>query len=336
MSGEESFRPSGEVAPSGSAAEVSQTSSGWELIEGVAERMSALEDEADLLVEMNYCGRAGALDRLEFGVLDPISRLRKMEMTPVRPSPSLGAGFSDSLDTLEGRAETIRDRFATIDASFLSGLRQRIRGGLRGAPLRAILDGQAAGRHHLANSPGYDALDGLLADLLFPAPGPTAALEREPEMVFYQPTPARIILDLVDRIVFSRDDLFVDIGSGLGLVPILVNLLTGVRSTGIEIDPAYQRYASSRAADLLLADVGFITADARAADYSKGTVFFLYTPFSGTMLRTVLDRIDSQREGRGITLFSFGPCTGDVAAQTWLQPIGPVDDDHSLAMFRAR
>ena len=40
---------------------------------------------------------------------------------------------------------------------------------------------------------------------------------------------------------------------------------------------------------LKLERVTFIQQDARAADFSGGTVFYLYTPFTGSILRSVLD-----------------------------------------------
>lgn len=306
-----------------------------QLLADIDHRLLALEEATDLLCETNYCARATAQDALEFGVLDAIARLRRAHDDSHPPDLTLGAGDLQTMEELAERAATFGRRLESIDRGLLKDLRDQIRGGLRGAPLRAILDGQAIGRHHVGHSPGYDALDGFIADLILSIPAPTASLDREPEMVFYQPTPVRIILDLVDRGGFTRDDLFVDIGSGLGMLPIVVNLLTGTRARGIEIDPSYHRYATSRATELALADVDFVNADAREADYRVGTAFFLYTPFTGQMLQAVLDRINLQREGRPVMLFSFGPCTEMVASQAWLRPAGKINDEHTLAMFRA-
>ena len=62
-------------------------------------------------------------------------------------------------------------------------------------------------------------------------------------MVFYQPTPGRIIFELVERAALQKHDTFYDLGSGLGQVVILVSLLSGARAKGIEFDPAYCEYA---------------------------------------------------------------------------------------------
>jgi hypothetical protein len=42
-------------------------------------------------------------------------------------------------------------------------------------------------------------------------------------MVPYQPTPVRHILHLIAAAMVAEDDVFVDLGSGLGHVPLLVS-----------------------------------------------------------------------------------------------------------------
>ncbi|HEY4964913.1 MAG TPA: hypothetical protein VII28_00860, partial [Puia sp.] len=157
---------------------------------------------------------------------------------------------------------------------------------------------------------------------------PAETRAREPEMVYYQKTPARIILEFINRTEFKPQDIFFDLGSGLGQVVMLVNLLTGVMAKGVEFEPAFCDYAKNCAADLNLNDLAFINTDARYADYSSGTVFFMYTPFEGNMLRDVLEKLRVDTIGKKIKLFTFGPCTTEVAQQDWLMihseiPFGP-------------
>jgi hypothetical protein len=128
----------------------------------------------------------------------------------------------------------------------------------------------------------------------------------------------------------------VDVGAGLGHVPLLVNLLGGVAARGIEIEPAYCEIAAGWAADLGLSQVLFIQGDARYANYSEGTVFFLYTPFSGYMLAEVLERLRVESQRRRIRLFTYGPCTLQVARQPWLRRVGSaVIDANRLAQFKS-
>jgi SAM-dependent methyltransferase len=153
-------------------------------------------------------------------------------------------------------------------------------------------------------------------------------------MIHLEPTPARVVLELVDRVSWQPSDVFYDIGSGLGQVPLLVHLLAGVRAVGVEIEPAYCRVARAAAAALGLSGVSFVQGDARQAAYGQGTVFYLFTPFVGEMLQAVLDRLCAQTRGRVVTLCSYGPCSPHVAWQGWLRSLVP-DPKHEfkLALF---
>src|SRR5262249_9623769 len=88
-------------------------------------------------------------------------------------------------------------------------------------------------RHDTRDDVQYDDLDTLVAGILSTdrvvEDGP---VELDPEMVPYQPTPARLILVLIQQIRPTERDVFVDVGSGLGTVPMLVSLLTGARAVG--------------------------------------------------------------------------------------------------------
>ncbi|MDO7847202.1 hypothetical protein Q5H92_12590 [Hymenobacter sp. M29] len=165
---------------------------------------------------------------------------------------------------------------------------------------------------------GYDLLD-VFTNGLFPLPVlPQETAAREPEMVHYQKTPARVIFELAESAALTRNDVLVDVGAGLGHVALLVHLLSGVPAQGIEIEPIYCALATGWAADLGLSQVNFVEADARYADYADGTVFFLYTPFGGRMLAAVLERLRAEARRRAIRLFTYGPCTLEVARQPWL------------------
>jgi hypothetical protein len=182
---------------------------------------------------------------------------------------------------------------------------------------------------------GYDSLDALVNGLLLTEDAPLTVSPRDPEMLAYQPTPARIILEMVETLDFGKDDVFCDIGSGLGQVSILVHLLSGVRAQGVEIEAAYCEYARCCARRLNLSGVEFINADARQADMSEATVFYLNTPFRGRMLEQALERFKRESARRSIRLCTYGPCTPRVARHPWLERLdqgtGTVNE---LARFR--
>lgn len=180
----------------------------------------------------------------------------------------------------------------------------------------------------------YNGLDVLLEQAIFPAPFPTQSREREPGMIRYEATPARIILELIDSLTLTPHDYFVDLGSGLGLVVILFHLLTGLPATGIEFDPVYCEYAQSRAAELNLKKVTFLNADARSADLSQGTIFYFFTPFINEVFNTVLEKLRQQAKRRSLYICSYGTCTLELAKLPWLQIRDPaMEHDFKLAIF---
>ena len=187
----------------------------------------------------------------------------------------------------------------------------------------------------LVNGQGYDYLDELISGVLqFRRPPPEVA-PLAAEMVFYQPTPARHIFDLIDRIALTEQDLLIDLGSGLGHVPLLVSICTGARCIGIELEAAYVDCARQSAQSLNLNNVTFIQRDARESDFSGGTVFYLYSPFIGTILRAVLNSLRQEAVSREIRICTFGPCTGIVAEEQWLKAAETVEIDR-IAIFRSR
>ncbi len=127
------------------------------------------------------------------------------------------------------------------------------------------------------------------------------------------------MMQLAEEINLKEANVFYDLGSGLGQVSIWVHLLTGIHTRGVELEPEFYRYAKKSATDLDLKNVEFICDDARAVNYSDATIFYLYTPFTGEILDTVLDILHRESQKRRIDIFTYGPCTLQVAKQEWLR-----------------
>ena len=234
-----------------------------------------------------------------------------------------GGDLPETIHKSIQRAEKVKHRLEAINTKMFEKLRNEIsQGKHRGEGLIQLVNkhiDQYFDDFPESGIAGYDHLDIFINGLLSYRDMPAETKDLEPEMVFYQKTPARIIFELIKRTAFQPGDVFLDLGSGLGQVTMLVNLLTSVKSIGIEYEPAYCSYARARAASLNLYHVDFINEDARYADYSAGTIFFMYTPFSGEMLRDVLCKLDIEAGKRKIRIFTFGSCTTEIAQQHWLR-----------------
>ena len=182
---------------------------------------------------------------------------------------------------------------------------------------------------------GFDLLDEIVCGVLqLRGPnggGPLLSCEMTP----YQPTPARHILDLIAGCGFVKSDVLVDLGAGLGHVPLLVSILTGIPALGVEVQPDHAASAQEAALRLNLGRVAFIAEDARTADLSVGTVFYMFTPFIGSILMSVLDRLHKQSKTRQIKVCTLGPCARIVQDQTWLRMDEPPVTGR-VAIFRSR
>lgn len=95
----------------------------------------------------------------------------------------------------------------------------------------------------------------------------------------------------------------------------MTSICTSASCTGIELEPSYVDSARKSARSLNLNNVRFIQGDARAVDLSDGTVFYLYTPFIGAILRDVLNSLRREAAKREIRICTFGPCTRVVAEE---------------------
>jgi hypothetical protein len=228
------------------------------------------------------------------------------------------------------RCEALLEELEAINARLYRSLREAIRRGEGASPLlhwAAVLPRQD-------DEERYGPLDALIGGVLDLAE-PAQDRGLEPEMVFYQPTPASQIFDFMARASIGVDDVVFDLGAGLGHVTLLSAICTPARCVGIERQAAYVASAQACAKSLRLPYAEFIEQDVRHADLSQGTVFYLYTPFTGGLLREVLDVLKDEAGRRRIRLCSLGPCTEVVAGEPWLATRDAWDRQH-VAVFQSR
>jgi SAM-dependent methyltransferase len=245
-----------------------------------------------------------------------------------------------AVQTLHQQATHLQEQLTAINTRLFQQARMAMQSGaLTGAAFRHYLNQftnytPTHGDHVYMS---YDGLDVLVDGLFQLKTAPAATLAATVEMVHCEETPARVLLDLVDHTPLTPADVFYDLGSGLGQVVLLVHLLTDVRAKGVEIEPAFCTFAHQQAQSLGLTDVAFLNSDARTADYSDGTLFFMFTPFRGQLLQSVLNRLQQEAQQRPIRLCTFGSCSPCVADQSWLRPVTPdTRHEYKLAIFESR
>ena len=273
------------------------------------ERDGGLEDPARLRE------RIEALDQLEGWVLD---------------SPGQAGGDAAEIRArLYGQARAMYARLEALNGELYAAIRRDIQCGA--GPARLLEWAPATGQA----GDGYDYLDVLVNGVLQLAQPSAEIAGPAAEMVFYQPTPARHIFELIARTGLSERDILVDLGSGMGHVPLITAICTVAQTIGIELEAAYVEPARRSARELNLNNVAFIRQDARSADLSSATLFYLYTPFSGTILRDVLAALRHEAARREIRICTYGPCTPTIAEERWLAPDGPPHIDR-ITVFHPR
>jgi Methyltransferase domain len=229
------------------------------------------------------------------------------------------------------RLHLLRRRLEAMNEDLYSSIRAEIQQGTRPALLSELVQSNAIPAPGLS----FDYLDELVAGILqLEDPDPPPAHPPD-DMVFYQPTPARHIFHLLRLASLTGEDLLFDLGSGLGHVPLLIAIFTNAHAIGIDREEAYVRCARQCADGLRLDRVAFFSQDVRDADLSTGTVFYLYTPFTGSILASVLGSLQHESTARPIRVCTFGPCTDAVARESWLAPSAP-PDPAQITIFHSR
>jgi hypothetical protein len=179
----------------------------------------------------------------------------------------------------------------TLDA------RERVRaGGLRGT---ALLDWLAS-RPPAARDAAVEQLLGI------EKPAESLGTPLGGERMPYMPSAIAPVVRTVLDVPITPEDVFVDLGAGLGKAVMTVHLLTGARARGVEVQPSLVAEARERAAELRLDGVEFVCGDALDAHVEDATVVFLYLPFTGAVLQGVLRRLEAIARRRQLVVCALG------------------------------
>ena len=279
-------------------------------------------------VEANFVERIDALDALSWRILERIENVQYVH------------GYNAELASAYHRATQLWQRLEAVNAQLFCRLREQlVASPAPGPTLRQLCETYVGSVTHAPTWQDLDAdyLDIFVNGILGIDGLPEETQNLQPGMIGYHPTPARVIFALIEHAHLSAGEVFYDLGAGIGRVVLLVGLLTTAHVKGVEFEPAYCAYAQQRAASLHLSRATFLNVDARRAEYADGTVFFLYTPFTGRILQAVLAQLEAVARTHPITLATYGACTRDVAQQHWVQPTVQRTFAHdTLTLFSSR
>jgi SAM-dependent methyltransferase len=143
----------------------------------------------------------------------------------------------------------------------------------------------------------------------------------------YVPIDYLALAYLFSPISFGVQDVFVDIGCGLGRAVLAAARKPIRRSIGIEYDAMLAHVAQQNANSLrwARAPIEIRHQDAAQADYDEGTIFWMYNPFGLLTLANVLDsiRLSLSRVPRSLVIaYAHPEHASEVDRQSWLRRIG--------------
>lgn len=139
--------------------------------------------------------------------------------------------------------------------------------------------------------------------------GPRSSLPPGPDLIGYHASALAPVVAALLETRADEEDVFVDLGCGLGKVTALARLISGARVRGIEL----QGELISRAPKL--EGVEYFHGDVRDAPLDDGTIFYLYNPFGGAVLEQVISRLRAIAEQRAIVVCTLGL----ALEEEWLQ-----------------
>ncbi|MFZ5893626.1 MAG: hypothetical protein ACOY0T_21365 [Myxococcota bacterium] len=147
----------------------------------------------------------------------------------------------------------------------------------------------------------------------------------------YLPCSINTLLRMIELADIQCDDVFVDIGSGVGRATAATHFLTGAGAIGIEVQSAFVHSSRELATRLNAPRISTVEGDAtKLTRYIViGSVFFLYCPFSGSRIDQVLDHIEQIAQTRAVRV-----CSVDLPlpSRPWLTPVSISGD---LAVYRS-
>lgn len=146
-----------------------------------------------------------------------------------------------------------------------------------------------------------------------------------PDLMTYAPSGYDEIVHAFDVSQLGPSDRFLDLGAGLGKVVMLAALLTGAKSVGVERDGVLCELGEAARRELGLGGVQLRRGDAREVRRAEADVVFMYLPFSGEVLATVMARLLADAAAAPPRARRRFLCTGALDLQRYpgLVPAGP-------------
>jgi len=147
-----------------------------------------------------------------------------------------------------------------------------------------------------------------------------------------------IIAEFIDTVKPTEHDVVWDLGAFYGIIGIYGALTTPACYRCVEIVPERVKESRRIQKKFGIENVEFILKDVKNVDFSDGTIFYLFNPFSYSTLLWVGDVLheiaDSRPEPIKIGVNNDEYCY--FARENWLEPISPNTNPIKLVVYQSR
>jgi hypothetical protein len=188
------------------------------IIQDIETCLHASEQYQSLFTPSTFVERVAALDRLEVHF---IQRLKDLFDTHC---------YHTELVILHQRSTRLQHRLEAVNTELFGQLHDQIISGVHcPAALRQLFDtylSPVLGAPPSDRLFHVDSLDAFINGLFGIHQVPEETRPIQSEMIPYKATPTRIIFSLIDQVPFTAADVLYDLGSGLGRIPLCVDLLS--------------------------------------------------------------------------------------------------------------
>lgn len=133
----------------------------------------------------------------------------------------------------------------------------------------------------------------------------------------YSKTPEKHLQEIFDSLTFTGGERLLDVGCGKGVVLRAASGYPFEKVAGIEIDERLVEIAAKNFRILKMENqVQCFQADATEFEgYGDYNVFFLSNPFSGTVMKKVVDKLKQVSEKNPITIIYYNPVYMEIFEQ---------------------
>lgn len=166
--------------------------------------------------------------------------------------------------------------------------------------------------------------------------------EHDPDWrVEYVPSSYAVLRRVLRRVNLGPDDVFVDLGAGMGRSVFAASWMGARRAVGVEIDPALVALATANLARSRLRDrqVEFVERGAEAYEQDQSTVLFMFNPFGAGTMAAVARQIEAglKKNPRNLRIAYVYPFFASALdALECLEPIDHWDDYQAQRNFFSR